>query len=401
MGTQAPAPLRPALRPRAGRSSRRWSSPTSSTKLGLDLKGGVELVYQGQPTGQVEEVTGEDIDRSIEIIRERIDQLGVSEPEVSRLGTDRDLGQPARRHRRPAGDRPGRHDRAALLLRLGAEPDRPRAGDRRPPRPAAAAEGRSNASKNAGKKPAATPTSAENQQLIFAGAYPTAYEAAQLAAEQQPVEDCEQLLGRASRATTSSRKTAPHDLIAGPGVWRRRTSTSARPGKNGPNDGHRRRSPGGHDRRLRIPDRRSRQGRRRPPSPAGTRCKDNPALSGTDITDPKQELRRIQRAERHLQLHRRRPRGLPGRHPRRSPSAARRRRSGRSAANRRQRSPGHFAVDPRQRSQDAADHQLRRKPRRDRRPHRRPDLRRLHRHRARPRTWRRRCRSAPCRSTSS
>ena len=35
---------------------------------------------------------------------------------------------------------------------------------------------------------------------------------------------------------------------------------------------------------------------------------------------------------------------------------------------------------PRQRSQDAADHQLRRKPRRDRRPHRRPDLRRLQQH---------------------
>src|SRR5215207_1785749 len=58
------------------------------TKLGLDLKGGVELVYQGQPTGQVKEVTGEDIERSIEIIRERIDQFGVSEPEVSRLGED-------------------------------------------------------------------------------------------------------------------------------------------------------------------------------------------------------------------------------------------------------------------------------------------------------------------------
>ena len=26
---------------------------TQSTKLGLDLKGGVELVYQGTPTGQV------------------------------------------------------------------------------------------------------------------------------------------------------------------------------------------------------------------------------------------------------------------------------------------------------------------------------------------------------------
>ena len=57
------------------------------TKLGLDLKGGVELVYQGTPTGQVKEVSGEDIERSIEIIRERIDKLGVAEPEVARLGT--------------------------------------------------------------------------------------------------------------------------------------------------------------------------------------------------------------------------------------------------------------------------------------------------------------------------
>lgn len=56
------------------------------TRLGLDLKGGVELVYQGRPTPQQPEVTPEAIDRSIEIIRERIDSLGVSEPEVSRLG---------------------------------------------------------------------------------------------------------------------------------------------------------------------------------------------------------------------------------------------------------------------------------------------------------------------------
>ncbi|HEU4944232.1 MAG TPA: hypothetical protein VFT10_03635, partial [Solirubrobacterales bacterium] len=57
------------------------------TRLGLDLKGGVELIYQGTPTGQVTEVRGEDIERSIDIIRERIDKLGVAEPEVSRLGT--------------------------------------------------------------------------------------------------------------------------------------------------------------------------------------------------------------------------------------------------------------------------------------------------------------------------
>src|SRR5215203_3005919 len=56
------------------------------TRLGLDLKGGVELIYQATPTGQTKEVSGSDIDRSIEIIRERVDELGVAEPEVSRLG---------------------------------------------------------------------------------------------------------------------------------------------------------------------------------------------------------------------------------------------------------------------------------------------------------------------------
>src|SRR5919112_1213385 len=56
------------------------------TVLGLDLKGGTELVYQGLPSAKVPQVTGEDIDRSIEIIRERVDSLGVSEPEITRLG---------------------------------------------------------------------------------------------------------------------------------------------------------------------------------------------------------------------------------------------------------------------------------------------------------------------------
>ena len=61
---------------------------TKPTRLGLDLRGGVELVYQGRPTPAQPEVTGEAIDRSIEIIRERIDKLGVAEPEVARLGSD-------------------------------------------------------------------------------------------------------------------------------------------------------------------------------------------------------------------------------------------------------------------------------------------------------------------------
>src|SRR3954454_24746127 len=58
------------------------------TKLGLDLQGGLELVYQGQPTVAGAEVSGEDIEDSISIIEQRINKLGVSEPEVARLGPD-------------------------------------------------------------------------------------------------------------------------------------------------------------------------------------------------------------------------------------------------------------------------------------------------------------------------
>ncbi len=60
-----------------------FRSPT----LGLDLQGGLELVLQAQaPTGR--EITDEDLDRSVEIIRSRIDKLGVSEPEIRRQGED-------------------------------------------------------------------------------------------------------------------------------------------------------------------------------------------------------------------------------------------------------------------------------------------------------------------------
>ena len=65
------------------------------TVLGLDLRGGTELVYQGRPTPQVPEVRGEDIDRAITILRDRIDTLGVSEPEITRVGMDQvEIGLP-------------------------------------------------------------------------------------------------------------------------------------------------------------------------------------------------------------------------------------------------------------------------------------------------------------------
>jgi SecD/SecF fusion protein len=62
-------------------------SPASKpTRLGLDLKGGVELVYQARPTPQVPKVTPAAIDDAISTIQKRTNALGVSEPEIQRAG---------------------------------------------------------------------------------------------------------------------------------------------------------------------------------------------------------------------------------------------------------------------------------------------------------------------------
>ncbi len=61
---------------------------TRDTKLGLDLQGGASLVYQGKPTKQQPRVTQEALDRAVDIIRDRVDSLGVAEPSISRSGAD-------------------------------------------------------------------------------------------------------------------------------------------------------------------------------------------------------------------------------------------------------------------------------------------------------------------------
>jgi SecD/SecF fusion protein len=59
---------------------------TRDTKLGLDLQGGVQLVYQAKPTAQQPTVTQEALQRSLDLMRERVDALGVSEPELQLAG---------------------------------------------------------------------------------------------------------------------------------------------------------------------------------------------------------------------------------------------------------------------------------------------------------------------------
>ena len=186
------------------------------TKLGLDLKGGVELVYEGTPTGQVEEVTGEDIERSINIIRERIDRLGVAEPEVSRLGnTQITVSLPDVTNAQRAIDQVGTtaqlyfYDWEPNLIGpekvISGRPGQP------PPRPVLkASEKRWEDVKRDPKKP-------QNAQLIAAGAYPTAYEAALLGSEQEPAKNCENCSVAKPRFYLFERKS-PHELVAGPGA---------------------------------------------------------------------------------------------------------------------------------------------------------------------------------------
>jgi len=59
---------------------------TKKTRLGLDLRGGTELIYEGRPTPKVPKVTSEAINDAIDTIRKRADALGVSEPEIQQSG---------------------------------------------------------------------------------------------------------------------------------------------------------------------------------------------------------------------------------------------------------------------------------------------------------------------------
>jgi SecD/SecF fusion protein len=60
-----------------------FRSPT----LGLDLQGGLEVVLEARPeAGQ--DLSDDDLDRSVEIIRNRVDKIGVSEPEIRTQGSD-------------------------------------------------------------------------------------------------------------------------------------------------------------------------------------------------------------------------------------------------------------------------------------------------------------------------
>jgi SecD/SecF fusion protein len=64
------------------------ASPAHRTvKQGLDLQGGLEYVLKAQPP-KGHKLTADDLDRSVSIMRNRVDKLGVSEPIITKQGSD-------------------------------------------------------------------------------------------------------------------------------------------------------------------------------------------------------------------------------------------------------------------------------------------------------------------------
>ncbi|EFQ83820.1 export membrane protein SecD [Aeromicrobium marinum DSM 15272] len=61
---------------------------TQPAQLGLDLRGGTQIVFETQSTDRVE-ADAESTDRALEVIRGRVDALGVAEPSIARSGERR------------------------------------------------------------------------------------------------------------------------------------------------------------------------------------------------------------------------------------------------------------------------------------------------------------------------
>jgi SecD/SecF fusion protein len=257
---------------------------SKETKLGLDLQGGLELVYQGQPTEAGAEVSGEDIEDSISIIEQRINKLGVSEPEVARLGIDQiTVSLPGVTDANRAAEQVGTtaqlyyYDWEPNLLgpekAIGGKP-----GQEGPEKLVKESEKRwEKAGRNVNKN--------EVKRLILAGAYPTAYDAVKLASEQEPVDNCQKCSVARPRYYLFD-KNDPGEALAGPELAKKDLYVSPT-GEKRSKDGIVLEVPPGtvvvselptDDAGEAIED----------GEPGWFALKDEPALNGNEITDPEQ-----------------------------------------------------------------------------------------------------------------
>jgi SecD/SecF fusion protein len=256
------------------------------TKLGLDLKGGVQLVLQGRPTPQQPTLDNGSMERAVDIIRSGCDQLGVSEIEVSRVGSDQiQVGIPGATSVGKATEcatKPARlffFDWEPNLIGrefiIGGHPGK------EPPK------GPLQEATKEWQEAGRLPTKRENQQLIVAGAYPTEYAAVKLASEQKPKADCPKCSSSATYYLFA--KDKDHKLIDGPEFTKEDLYVSPSGKKRPENVGTVLKVPQGTIVVSEKPSDTKGQVLENA-EPGWFALKDNPALSGTEITNPKQEF---------------------------------------------------------------------------------------------------------------
>jgi SecD/SecF fusion protein len=258
---------------------------SKETKLGLDLKGGVQLVLQGRPTPQQPTIDNSSMERAIDIIRSGCDQLGVSEIEVARVGNDQiQVGVPGATS---VGKATECATKPARLYFFDWEPNligRSKAIGGVPGRepPKGPIEEATEEWKAAGRNP----SKEENGQLIAAGAFASEYNAAKVASEQKPVSDCE----HCSQPTTYYlfSKLPPHKLIDGPEYTREDLFVDPNGKKRSEAAGIVLKVPLGT---IVISEKPSDSSGQviEDAEPGWYPFKDDPALSGTEITNPKAE----------------------------------------------------------------------------------------------------------------
>lgn len=256
------------------------------TRLGLDLKGGIQLVLQGRPTPQQPQITGEAMNRAVDIIRSGCDQLGVSEIEVSRVGSDQiQVGIPGATSVGKATEcatKPARlffYDWEPNLigreLTIGGNPGQP------------PSQGVLKQAEAEWKAAGRDPTKAENQQLIGAGAFPTEYAAVKLGSEQPQARNC----AKCSQPTTYYlfSRGRGHRLIDGPEFKEEDLYVSPN-GKERPHTGIVLKVPQGTVIVSEQPSDSSGKPIEGVEHAGWFALKDSPALSGAEITNPKQSF---------------------------------------------------------------------------------------------------------------
>jgi SecD/SecF fusion protein len=260
-----------------------WVIASKQTRLGLDLKGGIQLVLQGRPTPQQPTIDNASMTRAVDTIRNGCDQLGVSEIEVARVGADQiQVGIPGATSVGKATDcatKPARlffYDWEPNLIgiehQVGGTPGTTNQ---------AALAKLSKIWTAAGRDP----TSPLNQQLVGSGALPTELDAAQLAAQQKPVPNCSDCSQGATYYFFTKDKS--HRLIDGPETVRSDLFVSPNGRKRPESSGIVVKVPEGTVVVSQVPSD-SNGLAQTDATPGWYAIKDHPAVSGTQITNPKQ-----------------------------------------------------------------------------------------------------------------